>query len=497
MRESESFDVLIVGAGISGIGAACHLQRSCPGKTYAILEGRADLGGTWDLFRYPGIRSDSDMFTLGYSFRPWKEARAIADGPSILRYLRETATELGIDRHIRFRHRVRSASWSSEESCWTLEVDVEGRPEPVRYTCRFLYLCSGYYDYAEGHAPRFPGSEQFQGRIVHPQHWPEDLDYAGKNVVVIGSGATAVTLVPAMAERAAHVTMLQRSPTYIVSVPGEDRIAKLVRAVLPRRLAHRIARWKNVLLMMFFYQLSRRAPRLMKRLLRAGVVKNLPKGFDVDTHFRPRYEPWDQRLCVVPDSDLFRAIGAGRASVVTDHIDTFTPDGIRLRSGRELPADVIVTATGLKLLSCGGIRISVDGAAVDPGRTFAYKGVMLSNVPNLAFCVGYTNASWTLRADLSSSFVCRLLNHMDRHGYRQCVPRCDETALEERPLLGLTSGYIQRAVHLFPKQSRKAPWLLRQNYLLDYLTMRFGGVDDGTLEFSAGGAGVRAARQAA
>jgi cation diffusion facilitator CzcD-associated flavoprotein CzcO len=500
VTEREHFDVLIVGAGISGIGAACHLETSCPGRRYAILEGRDDIGGTWDLFRYPGIRSDSDMFTLGYSFRPWKEARAIADGPSILQYLRDTAREFGVDRHIRFRHRVRAASWSSEDSCWTLDVEVDGKPHAVRYTCSFLYLCSGYYDYDHGHAPSFPGSEEFRGRLVHPQHWPEDLDYAGKRVVVIGSGATAVTLVPAMAETAAHVTMLQRSPTYVASLPSEDPLAKLAHGILPERTAHHIVRWKNVLFMMFFYQLARRAPRVAKWLIRAGVIKNLPSGFDVDTHFKPRYEPWDQRLCVVPDSDLFKAIGAGRASVVTDHIDTFTRDGIRLKSGRELAADVVVSATGLKLLSCGGIRLTVDGAAVEPGKTFAYKGLMLGNVPNLAFCVGYTNASWTLRADLSSAFLCRLLNHMDRHGYRQCVPRCDEATLDERPFLGLMSGYVQRAVHLFPKQSSKAPWLLRQNYILDYLTMRFGAVDDGTMEFvtnTVAAAPARSARRAA
>ncbi len=489
---ADHFDVLIVGAGLSGIGAAYHLQTQCPARSYAILEGRGDIGGTWDLFRYPGVRSDSDMFTLGYSFRPWKEAKAIAEGPSILKYLRDTAAEFGIDRRIRFHHRVRSAAWSSEESRWTVEAEVGPRREPVRYTCDFLYLCSGYYDYESGHAPAFPGSADFQGRLVHPQHWPEDLDYRGKRIVVIGSGATAVTLVPAMAETAAHVTMLQRSPTYVVSVPAEDRAALLIRRLLPERAAYRLIRWKNVLLGIFFYQLCRRAPRLARRLIRRGVARQLPPGFPVDVHFRPHYEPWDQRLCLAADADLFRAIRDGRVSVVTDEIENFTRDGIRLRSGQELPADVIVTATGLKLLACGGIRIIVDGAAVELGQAVAYKGVMLSNVPNFAVCVGYTNASWTLRADLASAYVCRLLNYMERCGYTQCRPRYRGPADRLRPLLGLTSGYVRRAADLFPKQGPRAPWAVRQNYLLDLLGLHFGAVDDGAMVFSRGRAERRA-----
>jgi cation diffusion facilitator CzcD-associated flavoprotein CzcO len=481
------FDVLVVGAGISGIGAGYYLRTRCPAKRYAILEGRADLGGTWDLFRFPGIRSDSDMFTLGYSFRPWKEARAIADGPSILKYLRDTAREFGIDRHIRFRHRVRSASWSSQESRWSVEAEVGEDRQPVRYTCSFLYLCSGYYDYETGHAPDFPGSADFQGRLIHPQHWPKDLDYRGKRVVVIGSGATAVTLVPALAGAAAHVTMLQRSPSYIACLPAQDPIARVLRQLLSDRQAHRLIRWKNVLLGIYFYQLCRRTPELAKRLLRRRIARELPRGFDIDLHFKPRYQPWDQRVCLVPDADLFRAMRAGRVSVVTDQIRNFTGQGILLQSGKELPADVIVTATGLKLLAFGGIRLSVDGAAVEPGRAVTYKGLMLSNVPNCAACVGYTNASWTLRADLSSAYVCRLLNHMDRCGYRQCVPRYGEEAGESRPLLGLTSGYVQRAADSFPKQGSKAPWVLRQNYLFDLLSLHFGAVDDGALVFSKGG----------
>ncbi|HSN97618.1 MAG TPA: NAD(P)/FAD-dependent oxidoreductase, partial [Candidatus Nanopelagicales bacterium] len=464
-----------------------HLQARCPGKRYAILEGRGDIGGTWDLFRYPGIRSDSDMFTLGYSFRPWKEAKAIADGASILEYVRETAREFGIDRHIRFNHRVRSASWSSRDSRWVVEADVGTNGERVRFTSGFLYLCSGYYSYESGHKPGFPGQESFQGQLVHPQEWPADLDYRGKRVVVIGSGATAVTLVPAMAEEAAHVTMLQRSPTYVASRPASDRIANLIREHLPEQTAHRVARWKNVAIGLLFYQLCRRAPELAKRLLRSGAARELPPEFDIDTHFTPRYEPWDQRLCLVPDADLFKSIREGRASVVTDTIRTFTEHGILLESGKELEADIIVTATGLTLVACGGIRITVDDEPLELGRKFVYKGLMLGGVPNLAFCVGYSNASWTLRADLSSMYVCRLLNHMDRRGYQQCRPRPDDSTLDPQPLLELTAGYVQRAAENLPKQGSKAPWHLRQNYVLDLLAMKFGALDDGTMVFSRGG----------
>lgn len=487
----EHFEVLIVGAGISGIGAGYHLQTRCPGKRYVILEGRGDIGGTWDLFRYPGIRSDSDMFTLGYSFRPWKEAKAIADGPSIRQYLRETAQEHGIDRHIRFHHRVRSASWSSAEMRWTVEAEVGAEGERVRYTCDFLYACSGYYSYERGYTPSFPGRENFEGTLVHPQHWPEDLDYRDKRVVVIGSGATAVTLVPAMAPDAAHVTMLQRSPSYIASLPAEDRVANAIRKVLPERTAHRVARWKNVALGTFFYQLCRRAPGLARRMLRSGVARELPQDYDIDTHFGPRYDPWDQRLCLVPDADLFAAIKSGRASVVTDRIETFTKKGILLQSGQELAADIIVTATGLELQLCGGMRMTVDGEPVDAAQSFVYKGMMLGNVPNFALCVGYTNASWTLRAELSSKYVCRLLDYMDRHGYRQCLPRPDEASIEPRPLLGLTSGYVQRAAEGLPRQGSKAPWYLRQNYVLDRIDMQFGAVDDGTMHFARAGQPLR------
>jgi cation diffusion facilitator CzcD-associated flavoprotein CzcO len=484
---TEHFDVLIVGAGLSGIGAGYHLQARLPGRTYAILEAREAIGGTWDLFRYPGVRSDSDMFTLGYAFRPWKEAKAIADGPSILRYVRETAAEFGIDRHIRFRHRVVSAAWSSAEARWTVEVAVgpeAAQGERRRYTCGFLYFCSGYYSYEAGYTPDFPGLSSFGGQVVHPQKWPEGLDYTGKRVVVIGSGATAVTLVPSMAEKAAHVTMLQRSPTYIASLPAEDKVANAMRSLLPGVVSHRAVRWKNVLVSTAFYQLCRRAPKLARRVLRAGVAKELPKGYALDPHFDPRYLPWDQRLCLVPDADLFKALSAGKASVVTDRVEAFTPKGIRLASGQELEADLVVTATGLTLLPCGGVRLAVDGRDVELPRTFTYKGAMLSGVPNMAVCVGYTNASWTLRADLTSTFVCRVLEHMAARGYSTCVPRNDDPALTPEPLLDLASGYVQRSVDAFPKQGSRAPWKMRQNYILDRLALRVAAVDDGVLRFS-------------
>jgi monooxygenase len=483
----EHFDVVIVGAGISGIGAGYHLQAHCPGKRYVILEGRPDIGGTWDLFRYPGIRSDSDMFTLGYSFYPWKAAQSIADGPAILAYLRETAQEFGIDRQMRFKHRIKSAAWSSQESRWTVEAEVGEEKRLVRFTCNFLYLCSGYYNYERGYTPEFAGREDFRGLIIHPQQWPRDLDYQGKRVVVIGSGATAVTLVPAMAHEAAHVTMLQRSPSYIVSLPSEDRMGRALRWLLPVRASHRALRWRNVLFGIWFYQLCRRAPGLAKKLLRRGIAKELPADFDIDTHFKPRYQPWDQRVCLVPNADLFQAIRAGKASVVTDQIERFTSGGILLKSGEELPADVIITATGLNLLACGGINLSVDGNPVAPGGSLTYKGLMLSDVPNCAACVGYTTASWTLRADLASAYVCRLLNYMDRRGYRQCVPRATDPDVQPEPLLGLTSGYVQRGLSQFPKQGSKSPWVLRQNYIRDLLMMRYGAVDDGTMVFSKGG----------
>ncbi|MDT0306188.1 NAD(P)/FAD-dependent oxidoreductase [Streptomyces sp. DSM 44917] len=475
---TEHVDVLIIGAGLSGIGAACHLRRSFPRKSVAILESREAMGGTWDLFRYPGIRSDSDMFTLGYRFRPWTDSRAIADGPSILNYIRETAAEYGVDRAVRYRHRVNDAAWSGEDSRWTVTAERGDTGETVRLTCDFLFVCSGYYRYDEGYSPAFPGSERFTGPIVHPQHWPEDLDYAGKRVVVIGSGATAITLVPSMAGVAGHVTMLQRSPTYVLAMPQRDPVAQGLGRVLPGTAAtYAVTRWKNVVSHTAFYKISRSRPKLVKSLLRKQARRLLPEGYDVDTHFGPRYDPWDQRVCVAPGGDLFRALRRGQVSVVTDTIETFTENGILLTSGEELPADVIVTATGLNLLAFGGIRLTVDGREVSLPETMAYKGMMLSDVPNFAFTVGYTNASWTLKADLVSEYVCRLLAHMDRHGYRQCVPERDASVREE-PFLDFAAGYVLRAVQAFPKQGSRAPWRLRMNYLRDVVTLRHGPVDN-------------------
>jgi len=493
----EHVDVLIVGAGLSGIGAGYHLQENCPGKTYAILEARDCIGGTWDLFRYPGIRSDSDMYTLGYAFKPWEAAKSIADGPSILSYVRQTAEDNGIEEHIRFNHRVRRAEWSSADGSWTVEAERTDTQETVHLSCGFLFMCSGYYSYEGGYTPDFKGSERFSGRIVHPQKWTEDIDYAGKRVVVVGSGATAVTLVPAMAESAEHVTMLQRSPSYVISVPGEDPIAKVIRRLLPPRPAYAVTRWKNVLITMLVFQLSRRTPGFVKGLLRKGAENNLPPGYDIDTHFKPTYNPWDQRMCLVPDGDLFEAICAGRASVVTDHIDTFTETGIRLQSGAELEAEVIVTATGLNLLAVGGMQIAVDGREVDPSKTMGYKGMMLGDVPNMAMAFGYTNASWTLKADLTCEFVCRLLNHMDEHGYAQCTPRNRDPSITEEPFIDFSSGYVLRAIEHFPKQGSKAPWRLYQNYALDILTLRYGAIEDGTMQFSRAPAPVEAAEPVA
>jgi monooxygenase len=491
MNSLEHVDVLIVGAGLSGIGAACHLQANCPGKSYAILEARERTGGTWDLFKYPGIRSDSDMYTLGYSFRPWTQAKSIADGPSILDYVRQTAADHGVDEKIRFNHRVLRAGWSSEDARWTVEAQ-HGEGEGVRISCNFLFLCSGYYRYDEGYTPDFRGSEQFAGRIVHPQHWDEDIDYAGKRVVVIGSGATAVTLVPSMAESAAHVTMLQRSPTYIISLPAEDPVAKLLRRFLPAKASYPIMRWKNVLMTMASFQLSRRRPKAMKALLRKGLERQLPTDYDIDTHFNPNYNPWDQRLCLVPNGDLFESISAGRASVVTDRIERFTEKGIKLVSGAELEADVIVTATGLNLVALGGMEFSVDGQDVTLADTMSYKGMMLSGVPNMAFSVGYTNASWTLKCDLTCEYVCRLLNHMDEAGLRQCTPHNRDPRVSERPFIDFSSGYVLRSIDKFPKQGSKAPWKLHQNYPLDILNLRFGSVADGVMEFSNTGTQIEA-----
>ncbi|OLF10346.1 flavin-containing monooxygenase [Actinophytocola xanthii] len=473
-------DVLIVGAGLSGVGAACHLRRECPDRRVAVLEARDAIGGTWDLFRYPGVRSDSDMFTLGYSFRPWTKSRTMADGTSIREYVRDTAREYGVDELVRFRHRVLGAEWSSEDARWTVRARHE-RPEgseEVTITCSFLFVCSGYYRYDRGYTPELPGIEAFGGTVVHPQHWPEDLDYAGKRVVVIGSGATAVTLVPSMAETAAHVTMLQRSPSYVLALPAIDPLARILRDRVPGRLLYPLVRWKNVLGAQAAYQLSRRAPTLMKALLRRGALRLLPAGFDVDTHFRPRYQPWDQRMCFVPDGDLFAALREGRASVVTDRIAGFTAGGVRLESGTELPADIVVTATGLNLLPIGGMSLTVDGDPVELGNTLAYKGMMLSGVPNFALTIGYTNASWTLKSDLVARYVCRLLKHMAARGLRVATPTPPPGTAATVPLVDLRSGYVLRSVEGLPKQGAAAPWRLYQNYPRDVLLMRYGPVDD-------------------
>lgn len=488
--------MLVVGAGLSGIGAACHLKMECPEKSFVILEGRAAMGGTWDLFRYPGVRSDSDMYTLGYRFRPWRDAKAIADGPAILNYIRETAAEFGVDKMIRYGHRVRRAAWSSDDARWTVEAERGPERTVARFTCNFLYLCMGYYDYEGGYTPEWPGFEKFRGRVVHPQKWPEDLDYAGQRVVVIGSGATAVTLVPAMAERAAHVTMLQRSPTYVVSRPAEDKIANWLRRRLPARAAYALTRWKNVLLGMFFYRLARKRPELFKRMVAKGVRRHLGEEYAA-THFSPRYNPWDQRLCLVPNSDLFNSIHEGRASVVTDQIETFTETGLQLKSGEHLEADIIVTATGLVLKLLSGMQLVVDGATVDMSKKLVYKGMMFSEVPNLAFAIGYTNASWTLKCDLTAEYVCRLLNHMERHDYALCTPRVNDTDVVEEPVLDFNSGYIQRALDTLPKQGSKTPWRLHQNYVRDLSMMRYGRVDDGTMEFKAAPVARRAGAEVA
>ena len=479
----DHYDVIIVGAGLSGIGAGHAIQTHCKGTTYAILEARSAIGGTWDLFRYPGVRSDTDMYTLGYSFQPWKEPRSMADGASILQYVRDTATQFGIDRQIRFNHRVRSASWSSTDARWTIDAES---PDGVvnRLSCDFLYLCGGYYDYAEGFTPDIAGRDSFDGQVVHPQFWPEALDYSGKKVVIVGSGATAVTLVPAMSEKASHVTMVQRSPSYVASLPSIDVLSNAFHRWLPVGLAHRLARGKSVALALAFFQLCRRQPAFARKLLRTGVAKSLPAGYDVDAHFKPRYDPWDERVCFVRDADLFKAVSAGRASIVTDTIRSFTPNGLLLGSGKTLDADIVVTATGLKLMACAGVIFSVDGKTVDLGKTYAYQGLMLSGVPNLAFCVGYTNASWTLRADLASRYVCRLLNYMARKRLRICTPTCDASAMRAEPLIGLRSSYVLRAVDRFPKQGADTPWRMAQNYYVDLVRMRLKAIADKHLVFS-------------
>ena len=480
----EHLDVLIIGAGLSGIGAGHHVQTSCPWATYAIFEGRGAIGGTWDLFRYPGIRSDSDMHTLGYSFRPWKGEQSIADGASILQYIKDTAAEEGIDQHIRFHHRIITADWSSEEARWTVTAERSDTGETVRLTTGFIFSCSGYYRYDHGYQPDFAGMDDFLGTVVHPQEWPEDLDYAGKEVVVVGSGATAITLIPSMAGTAGHVTMLQRSPSYLMSVPPRSPAARVLRKVLPSRAAETAIRWIHALVTQAFYQLSKRRPAFMKKVLRAGVKAQLPRGYDVDTHFTPTYNPWDQRMCVMPDGDLFKAIKAGTASVVTDRIDRFTATGLRLESGRELRADIIITATGLELLFIGGVALTVDGEPVVISDKLVYKGMMLEGVPNFALAVGYTNASWTLKCDLTCDYVTRLLNRMRETRRPIATPVNDDPAVVPAPLLGLSSGYVQRSAAAFPKQGGVFPWQVHQSYLKDYRTLKKSDIEDPAMRLS-------------
>lgn len=482
-RPVEHLDVLIVGAGISGIGAAVHLSQKCPDKSFAVLEAREAMGGTWDLFKYPGIRSDSDMYTLGFSFKPWTNPKAIADGPSILAYLEDTAAEFGVDKKIRFGKRLESANWSTRDAQWEIEVRDVASGELESMTCGFLYACTGYYRYDRGYTPEFVGRDDFEGEIIHPQIWPEDLDYSGKKVVVIGSGATAMTIVPEMAKTAAHVTMLQRSPTYVVSAPSEDRIANFLREKLPGSVAYEITRWKNVGFSMLIYGASKRFPKAVKRLFLAGVKKALPNDYDVETHFTPSYNPWDQRVCLVPEGDLFEALKSKRASVVTDHIDRFTAKGIRLRSGEELEADIIITATGLELQLFGGATLSVDGKDIQPNDTMAYRAMMVGDVPNMAFAVGYTNASWTLKVDLVAEYVCRLLKYMDAKGYTVAYPKSDPD-MPEAPLLDFSAGYIKRALPHLPRGGQKHPWRVFENYALDRATLLRAPIDDGVMHFA-------------
>ena len=495
--QAADFDVLIVGAGLSGIAAAYHLQTNSPRQRYAILEARDAIGGTWDLFRYPGIRSDSDMSTLGYSFRPWQSDHSIAGGGAIRDYVQQTAEQFGIARHIRYGQQVLRASWSSADARWSVEVRDSAQGAIRRHTCRFLYLCSGYYDYAQGYQPAWPGMQRFGGQLVHPQQWPTELDYTGKRIIVIGSGATAVTLLPSLAQSAAHVTMLQRSPTYIVARPSRDKVAAWLRRALPEGLAHRLTRSKNILLGMYFYNLARRFPHKARQAILGGIRRQLGEDFDVDQHFSPDYLPWDQRLCLVPDGDLFKAIRAGKADVVTGQIETFTERGLRLRSGQELDADIIVSATGLQLKMLGGIALDVDGVAVDLAQRHMYKGMMCDDLPNLAFALGYTNASWTLKCELTAKHVCRLLNHMEARGYAWCAPRWRDPSLGEEPALNLKSGYVQRAAAILPKQGSRRPWKLYQNYVYDTVSLALGRVADGTMAYGRAGDAVNAAPQAA
>ena len=477
--------MLIIGAGISGIGAAYHLQKHCPNKSYAIIEARSEIGGTWDLFRYPGIRSDSDMFTFGFNFKPWRSPKAISPGEDIKAYICEAAAENGIKKHILFEHKVISTNWDSSSAKWYTVVQNIQTGEHCQYVSRFFFSGAGYYNYDEGYTPKFKGVDSFVGEIVHPQFWPQNLDYVGKNVIVIGSGATAITLVPAMAMTAGHVTMLQRSPTYIASIPEQDEFANVIRRYLPAKLAYSLSRWRKILLGMFMYNMSRRRPESVKKVIREGIINALGKDYPVDKHFKPNYQPWDQRACLVPNGDLFNAIKNGSASVVTDHIDTFTPTGVKLRSGKKLTGDIIITATGLNLDILGSYKLSVDDKPFNPADSYCYKGMMLSGLPNFAFSMGYTNASWTLKSDLVGQYFCRLINHMDKHQYHYCQPILPTGGMEAEPFINFTSGYITRASHRMPKQGRDKPWKLNQNYILDRMSLNHSSVVDDSIVFSS------------
>ena len=479
------FNVIVVGAGISGIGAGYYLQKKCPNKSFVILEGRDNIGGTWDLFRYPGIRSDSDMNTMGFRFKPWMGVKSIADGPSILSYLHETVKENDLNKKIHFNQWVNEASWSSRDSQWTVQVENKKTQERQDFTCDFLFLCGGYYNYEEGYTPHFAGRENFLGQIIHPQKWPINLDYKNKKVVVIGSGATAVTIIPTMAEEAAHVTMLQRSPTYFLSAPDEDPVGNFLRKFISSKLTYKLVRWKNIRFQWWFFQKCRKFPKKVKEFLIKQVREELGPNYDIETHFTPKYNPWEQRMCLVPNGDFFNAINAGKASVITDHIDRFTKKGIKLKSGGEIEADLIVTATGLNLEVCNGIKLEVDNNEVDISKTMTYKGMMFSDVPNLVATFGYTNASWTLRADLTSEYVCRLLNFMDKKGYANCCPRTAEHVEPDGDWLDFTSGYVKRSMHKFPKQGSRDPWRNTQNFPKDVLAIRWGNIDNKELKFTS------------
>lgn len=486
------FDVIIIGAGLSGIGAACHIEKDSPNKTYAIFEGRDAMGGTWDLFRYPGIRSDSDMHTLGYSFNPWIHKKSIADGSAILDYIRATAKDYEVEKHIRYNHCVTKIAWDTSAAIWSVTVTQTGK-RAKKMTCKFIYSCTGYFRYDRGYTPEFSGIDQFRGQVIHPQKWPEELDYSGKKVIVIGSGATAITLVPAMAKTAGHVTMLQRSPTYVVARPDEDQWAIRLAKFLPAKLAYLIVRWKNVSLQALIFQISRRRPEKLKAMLRKGTRAWLGEDFDIDTHFTPKYNPWDQRLCLVPNGDLFHSLRKGACSIVTDHIKTFTKTGIKLASGAFIKADIVVTATGLDLLAMGGMEIVVDTKVITIPETLGYKGMLLSDVPNFVVASGYTNASWTLKCDLTSEYVCRMLNYLEHKNFDYCVARNNNPDMDRVGFIDLTSGYISRSIDQFPKQGTVSPWRLRQNYLLDVINLRFGSINDGVIEYGRAGLAPQAA----